>query len=101
MDEEELAPLPLSRMRTISKPSFWIYIAACIVLYISLLLNYPYSVQRVRSSTMVAFCAFFVLFIELVSQGLKNKWVLHYFNIISYVFETGSILFFLFIILYS
>ena len=101
MDEEELAPLPLSRMRSINKPSFWVYIAACMASYTIILLNYPYSVQRLRYSLMVAFCAFFVLFIELISQWLKNKQLAHYLSITCYVFEIGSILFFSFIIFYS
>jgi len=33
MTEEE-PPLPLARMATINKPSFWIFIGACILLYI-------------------------------------------------------------------
>jgi hypothetical protein len=28
-------PLPLTRMVTINKPSFWIFIVACMVLYVS------------------------------------------------------------------
>jgi hypothetical protein len=101
MDEEELTPLPLSRMSTISKPSFWIYMAACMVLYAGLVFSSHNPTSHWRYSAMVGFCAFFVLLLELVSQWLKNKHAVRYLNIACYVFEIASILFFLFIIFYN
>jgi hypothetical protein len=101
MDDKELAPLPLSRMRTVSKPSFWAYLVACMILYTYLLINYPYSVPRLRYSVMVAFCVFFALFLELISQWTKNKRIAHNLSIMCYVFEIASTMVFLFIIFYS
>jgi len=101
MDEEELTPLPLSRMRTISKPSFWLYLLACMILYTCLIFYSHRPMSNWRYSSFVAFCAFFVLLLELASQWVKNKRVAHYLGITCYVFEIASTLVFSFIIFYS
>ncbi len=101
MDEKELAPLPLSRMRTISKPSFWLYLLACIILYVYLAFNSHRPMSNWKYSSAIAFCAFLVLFLELVSQWTKNKRMAHNLSIACYVFEIASTMVFLFIIFYS
>ena len=93
--------LPLSRMATINKPSFWVFIMACIGLYIA---NKVISPDRLDSSItdphdmLIMGAAFTGLLLNILTVSLTNKAIIHGLTIACYVFEAASIVVLLFLI---
>ena len=90
----EETPLPLARMVTINKPSFWIFIGACISLYIYNKFTTPDTGDRIAYIVMGFFvlgAAFIGLFLNLVSDAIKNVKIKKVFAVTCYIFEAVSI----------
>jgi hypothetical protein len=88
-------PLPLARMATINKPSFWIFTGVCVLLYIFNKTNTPDTGDRSSyfSNNLYIWMATFTgLFLNLITMSFKNKKVNYIFNIICYVFEIASVI---------
>jgi hypothetical protein len=66
MTEEE-PPLPLARMATINKPWFWIFIGACISLYIYNKIAAPDNGDT-KSYVLNNLCIFLAAFLNLARQ---------------------------------
>jgi hypothetical protein len=93
MTEEE-QPLPLARMATINKPSFWIFIGACISLYIYNKITASDTVETKRyvlNNLFIFVAAFIALFLNLIALNVKNPAIKRIFNIACYTFEIGSL----------
>jgi len=81
-------------MATINKPSFWVFIGACILLYIYNRANTPDTDDRTSyllNNLFIWIATFTGLFLNLITISLKNKKVNYVFSIICYVFEIASI----------
>jgi hypothetical protein len=90
----EETSLPLARMITINKPSFWIFMCACITLYIYNKYVTPDTGDRIPyllKGFFVLGAAFVGLFLNLVGDAIKNTKFKKVFGIICYVFEAVSI----------
>lgn len=88
--------LPCARMMTINRPSFWIYFIMCTVLIASYLMR-PF--QRGfgwPTPSLIALSVFFMLFLELLSQRVKNERTGRLLVNACYILETGCGLAFLF-----
>jgi len=93
MTEEN--PLPLARMVTINKPSFWIFIGACMLLYIYNKTITPDNGDRIsyiQTGFFVWIAAFVGLFMNLIAGSIKNNKASRAFHIICYVFEIASVI---------
>jgi hypothetical protein len=91
----EETQLPLARMVTINKPSFWIFIGACILLYIYNKFTAPDTGDRIAyilKGFFVLGAAFIGLFLNLVTDAIKNVKFKRVFAIVCYVFEAVSII---------
>ena len=91
---DEKASLPLARMATIRKPTFWIFIAACMLLYICNKLAKPDTnllAGYQTTETFILAAAFAGLFLNLIMAAIKNRPVTRVFNIICYGFEIASV----------
>ena len=91
---EEEPPLPLARMATINKPSFWIFIGACISLYIYNKLTTPdngSTKSYVLNNLFIFLAAFIGLFLNLIAQTVKNASLSRIFNIVCYTFQITSL----------
>jgi len=94
-------PLPLSRMATIDKPSFWIFILVCVGIYI---INKVLAPDRLNSSFThandlpIIGAAFTGLLLNILTVSLTNRAVTHALTITCYVFEAVSIIVLLFLI---
>ena len=92
MTEDE--PLPLSRMATIKSPSFWIFFAACVVLY-----TYNKSAESTASDIVkysrygnyVCLVAFTGLFLNLIAGAIKNPRHNRLFMIFCYLLEIAGV----------
>lgn len=95
---EENDQLPLARMATISRPSFWIYFGVCAVLFACTIFreHEPFSGWMVPA--LIAIGIFVVLFIELLIQHTKSEKTAKLLINISYILEAGSALVFLYLV---
>jgi len=92
MHNEE--PLPLSRMATINKPSFWIFILACLFLYVANKMIAPDTLDStfVEPHDMLIMGATFTgLVLNILTISLTNKVVTNTLTVICYIFEAISI----------
>lgn len=96
MDEEK-DQLPLARMMSISKPSFWIYFLACAILFTCGLFKSHQPLTGWRVPSLIAICIFVALLLELISQRMKNEKTARFLATICYVFEAVSGIVFVFI----
>jgi hypothetical protein len=88
-------PLPLARMVSINKPSFWIFIGACILLYSYNKAITPDSgdlIKYVFTDNYIIGAAFAGLFLTLITGAAKNTKTKYVFGIVCYVFEIASLL---------
>ena|ERR1700761_3741093 len=95
--------LPLARMVTISKPSFWIFLFACMVLYVcswqytqGLITEQPDHgrdiLQFVYSSHIIILCVLFVgLLLNVIAHFIKGKPLERNFMIGTYLFEIAGV----------
>jgi len=93
MTEEE-PPLPLARMATINKPSFWIFIGACISLYIYNKIAAPVTGDMkpyVLNGLYIFVAAFIALLLNLIAQSVKKPGISQIFNIVCYTFEIAGL----------
>jgi len=94
----EETPHPLTRMATINKPDFWIFIGACVVLYICDKLTTPDigdMSHHIANVNYVIGAAFAGLLLHLVSSAIKNDNAIRVLAIVCYVFEIGAVIFLL------
>jgi FtsH-binding integral membrane protein len=87
MKDEE--PLPLSRMATINKPSFWIFILACLCLYVANKMIAPNTLNI--TFLLIIGAAFTGLLLNILTISLTNKVVTRALTMICYIFEAISI----------
>jgi hypothetical protein len=92
MDEE--TPLPLSRMATINKPSFWVFIGICLALYVINKIITPdtlYS-QFVEPKDMLIIGAAFVgLILNTLIELINKKPLVRVLTVSCYIFEVISV----------
>jgi hypothetical protein len=89
-------PHPLARMATISKPSFWIFIGACMVLFVVNKFITPDTGDQTSNklnNIIIIACAFIALLLNLVGGVIKNERLGRIFNKICLAFEILSITF--------
>jgi len=98
MDEEK-DQLPLARMMSISKPSFWIYFTVCAVLFAYSILASRAPVADWRIPSLIALCIFTALLLELASQHIKSEKAANLLTNGCYIFEALSVIALLFIII--
>jgi len=94
----EETPHPLTRMATINKPDFWIFIGACVVLYICDKLTTPDLAdmsRHIANGNYIVGLAFAGLLLHLVSSIIKNDKTIRVLAIACYVFEIGTVIFLL------
>ena len=85
---------PLTRMATITRPSFWVFIASCITLYIINVAITPDTGDRkqyVNHSLFIFIAAFVGLFLNLITPAIKNEHTNKIFNKLCLGFEIGSV----------
>ncbi len=102
--EKEEQQLPLARMVTINKPWFWIFLGACLVLYIC---SWQYTqnlimsqsdhgrtiLQFVSNSHIIILCVLFVgLVLNVIALNLKGKPIERNFMICTHFFEVAGII---------
>ena len=97
MTEETDRP-PLARMRTINRPSFWLFILSCMALYTCGIFFVPQITASMAVTSLLALCVFTALLLELVAQKIKNSKTAYYFTLACYVFEAFTIVTFALII---
>jgi hypothetical protein len=88
-------PLPLARMATISRPSFWLFLILCLALYIYNKFFNPDNQQipgYSRNEIYILMAVFTGLFLNLAGSAFKTPGVNRILNIGCYVFEIVSIL---------
>lgn len=88
-------PLPLARMATINKPSFWIFMGACLLLYIcSKLLTPDTVVDPVLGSNdlFIIGAAFAGLFLNLITSYTNDQPQKRILTLCCYIFEAGSVI---------
>jgi hypothetical protein len=93
MHNEE--PLPLSRMATINKPSFWIFILACLFLYVANKMIAPDTLDSTfvePHDMLIMGAAFTGLVLNILTISLTNKVVTSTLTVICYLFEVISII---------
>src|ERR1700759_1654754 len=100
---EELQSLKLSKMVSLNKPMFWIYLVACIILYIynrNIVLRDTANIigpansdiiTHTRHYGIIGICAFTALFLELLATSIKNQPLTRVFTTICLLFEIISI----------
>jgi hypothetical protein len=91
----EETPLPLARMATINKPSFWVFIVTCIFLYVYNKFSSPDTgdiSSYVLNGFFIFLAAFMALFLNLIAGEVKRQTVSRIFNAVCYIFEAGSLL---------
>jgi len=89
--------LPLAKMITIRKTSFWIFFAACIILYIC---NKIFRQDEPTTSVLVTIhkdlyilvVAFVGLLLNLITMGIKKPMLIRTFSILCHTFEIISVL---------
>jgi hypothetical protein len=87
-------PLPLSRMATINKPSFWIFILACLGLYVANKMIAPDTLDSTfvePHDVLIMGAAFTGLVFNILTISLTNKVVARTLTMICYFFEAISI----------
>ncbi|WP_158990324.1 hypothetical protein [Mucilaginibacter sp. L196] len=87
-------PLPLSRMATINKPSFWIFILACLGLYVANKMIAPDTLDSTfvePHDMLIMGVAFTGLVLNILTISLTNKVVTRALTVICYLFEAISI----------
>ena len=93
MTENE--PHPLSRLATISNPSFWIFFGACVALYTynkSAESNATDIIKYSQYGNYICLAAFAGLFLTLIANSIKTGSVKRFIRIFCYVFEVVSII---------
>ena len=93
--QEDEAPLPLSRMATINKPSFWIFIIACLFLYVANKMIAPDTLDSTfvePHDMLIMGTAFTGLVLNILAISLSNKIVMRTLTVICYLFEAISII---------
>jgi hypothetical protein len=88
-------PLPLARMVSIKEPSFWIFIGACMLLYIYNKAITPDAgdvVKYISTGNYIIAAAFAALFLNVISGGVKSTKTKYIFGIACYVFEIAAVL---------
>ncbi|MGZ3752590.1 MAG: hypothetical protein ACXVA2_24835 [Mucilaginibacter sp.] len=95
--DEEPDQLPLARMMTIGRSSFWIYFMACTILFTFGLFKPHQPLTGWRVPSLIAICIFVALLLELISQRMKNEKAARLLTTICYVFEAASVIVFVFI----
>ena len=96
MDEDK-DQLPLARMMSISKPSFWIYFTVYAVLFAYSILTAHTPMADWRMPSLIALCIFIALLLELVSQRVKSEKAVTLLTNACYIFEALSVVAFLII----
>jgi hypothetical protein len=93
--QEDEAPLPLSHMATINKPSFWIFILACLFLYVANKMIAPDTLDSTfvePNDLLIMGTAFIGLILNILAISLTNKAVTRSLTVICYLFEAISII---------
>jgi len=100
MHEDE--PLPLARMATINKPSFWIFMIVCLALYICNKMLVPDTLAAPvfdLNEIAIIGVAFAGLFLNLVTAATNDKRLNEILTITCYVFEAVSVVVLAFMVL--
>lgn len=91
---KEETPLPLARMATIRKPTFWFFLAGCTALYIynkvaspSVSIEDPY----IFNGLLIFIAVFIALFLNLIGLYQRSKKATTICTITGYVFEALSL----------
>ncbi len=90
----EETPLPLSRMAVINKPSFWIFLGACLLLSIynkAVTQNSGDILSHSFHNDYIIIVAFVGLFLTLLNTAIKNITANRIFSIGCYVYEIASV----------
>ena len=85
----------MAMMVTINKPSFWIFIGACIILYIYNHFIVPGNADigfNVAEANYICITAFTGLFLNLISGAIKSNRVNRMATIFCYLFEVLAVL---------
>lgn len=93
MEEEE--QLPLARMISINKPSFWIFFGVCLALYITewVLTRDTVRTNAFSVSQVVLLLAMFIgLILNIIAASIKNESLVRNFMICTYFFEIASVI---------
>ena len=83
-------------MMTITRPSFWIYFVACIVLFVCYIFMPHRPVFGWLIPSLITLSIFVILFLELLSQRVKNGRMAGLLVNACYILEAGCGLGFLF-----
>jgi hypothetical protein len=100
----EDTPLPLARMVSINKPSFWIFMGACLALYVSNKVLAPDTLDGsvIWTNDFIIMCvAFAGLLLNMVTVFIKDETLNHVFSIGSYIFEAAGIIVLAFLVFAS
>jgi hypothetical protein len=99
MTEEE--PLPLARMATINRPTFWIFLGVCILLYIINKFLTPDTSDRSAyglNDILIMSAAFVGLLLNLLTMYVKKEALSRKLNIACYIFEVAGIVLLMFMV---
>ncbi|HTE01556.1 MAG TPA: hypothetical protein VK668_19850 [Mucilaginibacter sp.] len=96
--KEEIDSLPLSRMTTINRASFWIYFLACTILFSCAMLRPHKSVSGWMIPSLIGMSIFVILFLELIGQHVKKKRLARLIGNICHILEAVSVIIFVFLI---
>ncbi|MHB8209697.1 hypothetical protein [Mucilaginibacter sp.] len=91
---QDEAPLQLSRMATINKPSFWIFMLACLFLYVAnkVIVSDTLDNTLVGShDILIIGAAFTGIVLNILTTSLTNKDITRILTVICYLFEIVSI----------
>jgi len=94
MMQEDEEPLPLSRMATINKPSFWIFILACLCIYVANKMIAPDTLDSTfvePHDMLIMGAAFTGLVLNVLTISLTNQVLARTLTVICYFFEAISI----------
>jgi hypothetical protein len=93
--ENTEAQLRPARMATISKPSFWLFIGLCFLLYICNKITTPdtgnVTHHELANAAIIA-SAFIALLLNLIVTAIKNSKVANIANLTCYILEAGSLI---------
>jgi hypothetical protein len=87
-------PLPLTRMISINKPSFWIFLTVCFILYVCAWQHDRLSADELVSlnSMLITGAIFIGLLLNIIAVSVKNRTLVYNIMIVTYFFEVASVI---------
>jgi hypothetical protein len=96
MDQLPHDSLPLARMASIKQPFFWIYLGMAIMIYaVEKFLTHTQPGWYYNQEQLIIGCVFIALFLNLISQGVRNKRAIMVIRVITYSFEAITLILFI------